>query len=127
MPRIKRKRIEFTLESLNDMYQECYNDSYNFKAQLTAVLSRWSPMIKDESNVAAMGKEIVALLNSIGKTNDQKIVLLKILKDIVMEKNVDSGKTTSAADAQVSISDEAKQELMKMAEEMRKNIKPSSN
>lgn len=127
MPRIKRKRIEFTLESLNDMYQECYNDSYNFKAQLTAVLSRWSPMIKDESNVSAMGKEIVALLNSIGKTNDQKIVLLKILKDIVMEKTVDTGKTTSAADAQVSISEEAKQELMKMAEEMRKNIKPSSN
>lgn len=121
MARIKRKRIQFTEESLNEFYQEVYNDSYNFRAQVTAVISRWSPMVKDEGNIAAMGDKIVALLNAIAKTNDQKIILLKVLKDIVQNKKEDAPKQTSG-DAHVSISDEAKQELMRMAEEMRRGI-----
>lgn len=121
MARIKRKRIKFTEESLNELYQEVYNDTFNFKAKIESLISKWSIHIKDEGNIAALGKEIVALMNGIGKTNDQKIVLLKILKDIVYNKD---GKQAESKDndGQASISDEAKEELMRMAEEARKGM-----
>lgn len=122
MARIKRKRIQFNEESLNELYQEVYNDSFNYKAKLESFISKWNAFIKDESNVAAMGKELVALLNAIGKTNDQKIVLLKILKDIVYNKDGKSTQETPTADGQVTMSEEAKDELMRMAEEARRSM-----
>lgn len=126
MARVKRKAIKFTEESLNELYQELYNDTHNYKAQVTAILARWSPLIKDEGNIAAMGKDIVNLMNAIARTNDQKIVLVKILKDIVFAKNEinDSNSNNSNPD-QVTLSDEAKMELMRMADEARKGIENS--
>lgn len=121
MARIKRKRIKFTEESLNELYQEVYNDTFNFKAKIESLISKWSIHIKDEGNIAALGKEIVALMNGIGKTNDQKIVLLKILKDIVYNKDGKQAENKDN-DGQASISDEAKEELMRMAEEARKGM-----
>ncbi len=124
MPRIKRNRIKFTEESLNSMYQEVYNDTFNFKAKVDSLISKWSIHIKDEGNIAALGKEIVALMNQIGKTNDQKIVLLKLLKDIVY--SVKNSETSNKSETgQVSISADAKNELMRMAEEARKGIENS--
>lgn len=126
MARVKRKAIKFTEESLNELYQELYNDTHNYKAQVTAILARWSPLIKDEGNIAAMGKDVVNLMNAIARTNDQKIVLVKILKDIVFAKNEigDSNPNNSNPD-QVTLSDEAKMELMRMADEARKGIENS--
>lgn len=125
MPRIKRKRINFTEDSLNELYQELYNDSHNFKAEVRAILSKWGPYIKDEGNVAAMGKDVVNLMNAIARTNDQKIILLKILKDIVFAKNgLEGGNSSPAANPndnpeQITLSEEAKRELIRMADEAR--------
>ncbi len=126
MGRIKRKTIKFTEDSLNELYQELYNDTHNYKAQVTAILSKWSPLVKDEGNIAAMGKDIVNLMNAIARTNDQKIILVKILKDIVFAKK-EIGDTSSSKDDgdQVTLSDEAKMELMRMADEARKGIENS--
>jgi len=123
MARIKRKQIKFTEESLNEVYQEIYNDSHNFKAQVMAILSVWGPMVKDEGNVAAMGKEIVNLMNSIARTNDQKIALLKILKDIVFDKKAageaEASRNSSNGD-QVTLGDDSKNTIMAMIEEAKK-------
>lgn len=128
MARVKRKAIKFTEDSLNELYQEVYNDSHNFKAQVTAIMSKWSPYIKDEGNVAAIGKDIVNLMNAIARTNDQKIVLLKILKDIVFaKKGVDDSGNSADSGEQMTLSEEAKRELMRMADEARKNIENSGN
>lgn len=123
MPRIKRKRLAFTVESLNELYQECYNDHYNFKAQINSFLNKWSQLIKEDHHVVTMGKEIVSLINSLGKTNDQKLVLLKLLKEVVMNKNEKASDKKS--DGQITMSEEAKNELMKMAEEARRGIENS--
>ncbi len=126
MPRPKRMTIEFTEQGVKDYYQELYNDSHNYKAQITAILARWTPFVKDEGNIAAMGKEIVALMNQLAKTNDQKIVLLKILKEIVYDKKgVSNEPKSNASDAHIQISDDAKRELLRMAEEARRGIEES--
>jgi hypothetical protein len=126
MARIKRKRLQFNEDSLNELYQEIYNDTHNFKAQITNILSRWSPMVKDEGNVAAMGKDIVNLMNAIARTNDQKIILVKILKDIVFaKKGINDSANTGDNPQQITLSDEAKRELMRMADEARKGVEDS--
>jgi hypothetical protein len=128
MARIKRKRLQFNEDSLNELYQEIYNDTHNFKAQITAILSKWSPMVKDEGNVAAMGKDIVNLMNAIARTNDQKIVLVKILKDIVFaKKGINDSSNANDNPQQITLSDEAKRALMRMADDARKGIEDSGN
>ncbi len=125
MPRPKRINIEFTEKGVNELYQEVYNDSHNYKAQITSILARWTPFVKDEGNIAAMGKEIVALMNQLAKTNDQKIVLLKILKEIVFDKKSTGEVKSNASDAQVHLSDDSKKELLRLAEEARRGIEES--
>jgi hypothetical protein len=126
MPRPKRITVKFTEDGVNELYQEIYNDSHNYKAQITAILARWTPFVKDEGNIAAMGKEIVALMNQLAKTNDQKIVLLKILKEIVFDKKGAAGDTKpNASDAQVHLTDDTKRELLRLAEEARRGIEES--
>lgn len=129
MPRAKRKQIKFTEDSLNELYQELYNDTHNFKAEVRAILVKWTPYIKDEGNVAGMGKDIVNLMNAIARTNDQKIILVKILKDIVFAKKgiLDQGGNSNDNPEQITLSDEAKKELMRMADEARKTIENSGN
>lgn len=128
MGRIKRKSIKFTEDSLNEYAQECYNDSHNFRAMIMAVLSKWGPYVKDESNVAAMGKDIVNLLNALARTNDQKLILLKILKDIVFAKKDMGESEASKKDGdQLTLSDEAKNDLMRIAEEARKKVDTSNS
>lgn len=129
MPRAKRKQIKFTEDSLNELYQELYNDTHNFKAEVRTILAKWSPYIKDEGNVAGMGKDIVNLMNAIARTNDQKIILVKILKDIVFAKKgiLDQGNNSNDNPEQITLTDEAKKELMRMADEARKTIENSGN
>jgi len=123
MARVKRKKLQFTEDSLNELYQEIYNDTHNFKAQVTAILSKWAPMVKDEGNVAAMGKDIVNLMNAIARTNDQKIILVKILKDIVFaKKGINDTSNPNDNPEQITLSEQAKRDLMKMAEEARKGV-----
>lgn len=129
MARIKRKQIKFTEDSLNELYQELYNDTHNFKAEVRTILAKWSPFIKDEGNVAGMGKDIVNLMNAIARTNDQKIILVKILKDIVFAKKgiVDQSGNNNDNPEQITLSDDAKKELMRMADDARKAIENSGN
>lgn len=118
MARIRRKAIKFTEESLNELFQEVYNDTHNYKAELKAILAKWNPYIKDEGHVAAIGKEVVNLMNALARTNDQKIVLVKVLKDIIFaKKNNGEGQASSSGSEQETLSDEAKNSLMMWVEE----------
>lgn len=121
MARLKRKDVKFTEEFLNEYSQEVYNDHHNYRAMIQAILSKWGPYIKDEGNVAAMGKDIVNLMNALARTNDQKLVLLKILKDIVFAKKEMGEADSKKSDGdQITLSEESKNELMRLADEARK-------
>ncbi len=126
MARIKRKSIKFTEDSLNEYAQEVYNDSHNYRAMVMAILAKWSPMIKDDGNVAALGKDIINLMNALARTNDQKLVLLKLLKDIVFAKKGMGEEATPKSDGvQITLSEEAKNELLRMADDARRSVEKS--
>lgn len=86
MPRPRRKKIEFTEESVNNLLQEIYNESHNQKAKITRLFTKWELKVKEEGNIAAIGDQIVKLIAAEAKNQDQKIMILKYLKEVVFDK-----------------------------------------
>lgn len=86
MARPKRKKIEFTEESVNNLLQEIYDESHNQKAKITRLFTKWEQKVKEEGNIAAIGDQIVKLIAAEAKNQDQKIMILRYLKEVVFDK-----------------------------------------
>ena len=86
MARPKRKKIKFDEESVNSLLQEVYNDSHNIKAKIIRLFTKWEQKVKEGGEVAAFGDQIIKLISAESKNQDQKITLLKYLKEVVFEK-----------------------------------------
>jgi len=99
MPRIKRKQIKFDEESANNLLQEIYNDSHNIRAKITMLFRKWEKYIDDESKIAVLGEQIVKLIQAEAKNQDQKILLLKFLKEVAYKdvSNKENGQDDSTS------------------------------
>lgn len=124
MARIKRKKMLVNDEnSLNDLIQEIYNDAHQIRASIVALFNKWNNLAKEGGEIAAFGKEVVSLINSLARNQDQKIAMAKILSDILYKKNTNSGddskKKNSNEESENDLSETAKADLRKMIEEAR--------
>lgn len=100
-----RKKLKFDEESVNDLLQEIYNDSHNLKAKITRLFTKWETKVKEAGEVQAIGDQIVKLIAAEAKNQDQKIVLLRYLKEVVFENKLTEngdGKKTSENNENVS-------------------------
>ena len=110
MPRPKRKKLKFDEESMNSLLQEIYDDSHNIRAQIKRLYTKWETKAKEEGHIAAFGDQIVKLISAEAKNQDQKIMLLKYLKEVVYDKT----KTTSSEEDGKEITSTDRNELIKM-------------
>lgn len=131
MARPLRNKIEFTEESMNDFLQEIYEDSHRTRSKITRLYTKWETKVKEEGNIAAFGDQVVKLITAEIKNQDQKIMLLKYLKDIVfekkkeefdkekIEKELNRIKSSDVPDENENsdMSDERRNELMEMVHE----------
>lgn len=85
MPRKKRKQLKFTEDSMNELLQEIYEDSHNIKAKIIRLFNKWESKVKESGEIVAMGEQIIKLINAEAKNQDQKIMLLKYVKEVVMK------------------------------------------
>ena len=115
-PRPTRKKLKFDETSVNNLLQEIYDDSHNQKAKIARLFSKWEIKIKENSEVAAIGDQIVKLIAAEAKNVDQKIMILKYLKEVVFEENK-PGNNASKSDDEKNLSAERKNELLKMVED----------
>ena len=92
MARPIRKKLQFgNEESLNGFLQEIYNESHNIRAQVITLFNQWNSKAKENGEIAVIGDKIAKLLALLSKNQDQKIMLLKHLKDsIYIDKKGDS-------------------------------------
>ena len=86
MARPKRKQLKFDEESVNKLLQEIYDESHNQKAKITRLFTKWETKVKENGEVAAIGDQIVKLIAAEAKNVDQKIMLLRYLKEVVFDK-----------------------------------------
>lgn len=85
MPRKKRHKFKFNIESVNLLLQECYDDSRNIKARVVALFNKWEKFAQEGGEIAAIGDQIAKLIAAEAKNLDQKIMILKYLKEVVYE------------------------------------------
>lgn len=114
MPRPKRKKLKFDEESVNNLLQEIYDESHNQKAKITRLFSKWEVKIKETGEVAAIGDQIVKLIAADAKNQEQKIMLLKYLKEVVFDKKNIVGSNVSMVndEGNADISSEKRNELL---------------
>lgn len=117
MPRPKRKQISFTEDSVNKLLQEIYDDSHNIKATINRLFLKWETRIKEEGNIAAIGDQVVKLIAAHAKNQDQKIMLLRYLKEVVFDKKGEGGSgTTERTDEGNAVSTDRRNELLTFVE-----------
>ena len=95
MPRPTKKKMKFDEDSVNNLLQEIYNDSHIIRAQIKRLFTKWETKVKEEGNIAAIGDQIVKVIAAEAKNQDQKIMLLKFLKEVVFDKRNVSSATDS--------------------------------
>lgn len=83
MPRKKRTKLKFTEEGVNEYMQELYNDSFTLKSKIDVLFRKWEIKVKEGGEIAAIGDSIVKLIGAMAKNQDQRIMILKYLKEIV--------------------------------------------
>lgn len=90
MARPVRKRLAFDEESVNKLLQEIYDESFNIKAKITRLFTKWEVKVKEGGEIAAIGDQIIKLIAAEAKNQDQKIMLLRYLKEVVFENKQNS-------------------------------------
>ena len=124
MPRAIRKRIKFDEESVNNLLQEIYNESYNIKAKITRLYVKWELKVKEGGEIQAIGDAIIKLIAAEAKNQDQKIMLLKYLKEVVFEKNSNE---PSKSDDKENTTAERRNELLAFIREQTENKLKETN
>ena len=123
MPRPIRKKLKFDEDSVNKLLQEIYDESCNIKAKIVRLFSKWEINTKTSGEIAALGDSIVKLIMAEAKNQDQKIMLLKYLKEVVFENKSNNGGNKQQEDTG-TITPERRNELMQMVQdEMNKKEK----
>jgi hypothetical protein len=116
MPRKQRHQFKFDENSVNKLLQEIYDDSRNLKSKITTLYNKWNQFATDGGEVAAVGDQIVKLIMAEAKNQDQKIMLLKYLKEVVFMDKKDND-----SNEKKEVSDDQRNQLLKMVdEEMKK-------
>lgn len=107
MPRKKRHKFKFDKDSVEKLLQECYDDSRNTKAKIVALFNKWEKFAIEGGEIAAIGKEISSLIGHESKNLDQKIVILRYLKEVVFENERNEGNKQE-------VNDDVRNSLIKM-------------
>jgi hypothetical protein len=117
MPRPTRKKMQLDQASIEKLLQEIYDDTHNIKANIRRLFIKWESKVKENGEVAALGDQIIKLINAEAKNQDQKIMLLKFLKDVVFPStNTMSNKTESSDDGE-TVTPAKRNELIQMVKD----------
>jgi hypothetical protein len=112
MPRPTRKRLTFSEDSVNKLLQEIYDESCNIKAKIARLFTKWEIKVKESSEVAALGDQIVKLIAAEAKNQDQKIMLLKYLKEVVFENKTGGAIQVPGKQDEEGVTTETRNELL---------------
>lgn len=116
MPRPTRRQLKFDEDSVNKLLQEVYDDSHNIKAKIARLFTKWEIKVKESAEVAVIGDQIVKLIAAEAKNQDQKIMLLRYLKEVVFDNksNTNSPSSSTNSDENGNVTPDRRNELLKM-------------
>jgi hypothetical protein len=114
-----RRKLKFDEESVNGLLQEIYDESHNIKAKIARLFTKWEIKVKENSEVAAIGDQIVKLIAAEAKNQDQKIMLLRYLKEVVFDNNVNTPNCnkSKSKNEDENVSDDRRNEILKIVQD----------
>jgi hypothetical protein len=112
--RPKRKQLKFDEDSVNKLLQEIYDESFNIKAKIARLFTKWETKVKEGGEIAAIGDQIVKLIAAESKNQDQKIMLLKYLKEVVFDNK--TGNEPKQTEENGVVSADRRMELLQMVQ-----------
>jgi len=115
MARPKRKQLKFNEESVNKLLQEIYDESHNNKAVITRLFNKWEVKIKESGEIQAIGDQVIKLIGAQAKNQEQKIMILKYLKEVVFDKKIDGTVPSVDSDERNEMSSARQSELLDIA------------
>jgi len=129
MPRPQRKRLNFDEESVNKLLQEIYDESHNIKAKIARLFTKWELKVKETGEVQAIGDAIIKLIAAEAKNQDQKIMLLRYLKEVVFDNKAnDSNNSNKKSEDKENVTADRRNEILKLVEdELERKDKLKSN
>jgi hypothetical protein len=117
-PRPTRKKLKFDEESVNKLLQEIYDESHNIKAKIARLFSKWELKVKETGEVQAIGDQIVKLIAAEAKNQDQKIMLLRYLKEVVFDaKTADGNSFNKKSEETGNVTGDRRNEILKLVED----------
>lgn len=120
MARPPKNKIKFDEATLNNLMQEIYDESRNLKIKLTRLFNKWEEKVKEGGEIAAIGDQIVKVINAEAKNQEQKIMLMKHLKEIVFNEKMSSD---DSEENKKEIADKDRNELLRMVQQERDKAK----
>jgi hypothetical protein len=115
MPRPTRRQLKFDEDSVNKLLQEIYDESHNIKAKIARLFTKWELKVKEGGEIQAIGDQIVKLISAEAKNQDQKIMLLRYLKEVVFDNKTGNGEVKTNTDKE-SVSADRRSELLSMVQ-----------
>jgi hypothetical protein len=128
-PRPIRRKLKFDEDSVNKLLQEIYDESHNIKAKIARLFTKWELKVKETGEVQAIGDAIVKLIAAEAKNQDQKIMLLRYLKEVVFDNKVNEGNNPNRKPEDAgNVTADRRNEILKLVEdELEKKDKLRSN
>lgn len=116
MPRITKKKLSFSKESMLEVLQECYYETHNIRAEAIVLLNKWKSKAIEKEDIAMIGKSLVDLMTKRENVLGKKLEVVRIMKDVVYS-DVKTSKSNATADT------DENEDLYKFANELKDSIK----
>lgn len=110
MPRPKRKQVEFTSESVRDLFQGILNEADELKLKAIFQFNKQNRDVKDNQDINLVGKINADYLKLYGDAIEKKIAVGRLLKDIVFK---DSGNKDADTSRESLISSEDREAIFR--------------
>jgi hypothetical protein len=118
MPRITKKRLAFTKDSMLEVLQECYYETHNIRQDTIILINKWKPKATEKEDIAMIGKQLVDLMTKRENVLGKKLEVVRIMKDIVYSD-------VKTSKANTPNSNDENEDLYSFAEELKETIKNS--
>jgi hypothetical protein len=83
----RKPKITIDEESLERILDECYSETNDLKTEINNIYSIWNTKVVEIGEIAAVGKDIVRLLDQRDKVIDKKLRVAQQIHHIIAERN----------------------------------------
>jgi len=112
MPRPTKKKLELNSHSLRDMLQTIWSEADDQRTKGIYQYNRWNKDVRDNNDIALVGKTNNELLKIIDSSIDKKIQVARLVNDYLYKSSTSN--ENSSSNSSGTVSEESKETIYEM-------------